>query len=183
MKTKKFASIVLAMALVLSLGSTAFAASPDTVTTVPGQNGDTINVTGSMADNQSIATVYSVDIAWEDLTFTYTIDGTAQWNPADHSYSGQTSKTWSAGKTVTVTNHSNAGVNVALAFNKADNAAQLGDYNGTFNTTNYALTAGVEGQRENAPSQVSTLSMSGSLVKGTTNATLGTVTVSLTAAN
>lgn len=63
--------------------------------------------------NDSDNAVYSVDITWGNMLFTYT-PGT--WLPSDHNYSGST---WSIGSGVdndiTVTNHSNRDVYVKMA--------------------------------------------------------------------
>ena len=61
--------------------------------------------------------VYSVDVVWNDLNFTYS-NGTAIWNPAEHNYNKpNTPAGWNDkdGK-VTVSNHSNAAVEVKIAF-------------------------------------------------------------------
>ena len=67
--------------------------------------------------------VYSVDVVWSDLTFEYS-EGSSQWNPEKHDYSGAVNGAgWNDAKgSVTVTNHSNAEVSVKLSFAKASTA-------------------------------------------------------------
>ena len=65
----------------------------------------------------STDTVYSIDIVWQDLNYTYS-EGTATWNPGNHSYTMQgedPSWTDESGK-ITVINHSNIKVEIGVAF-------------------------------------------------------------------
>lgn len=65
--------------------------------------------------------VYSVDVAWSDISFAYS-EGSLEWNPQDHEYNSvKTDADWtdSVGK-ITVTNHSNIGIIANFAFVPAE---------------------------------------------------------------
>ena len=84
---KKILSLILALALVMSLSVTAFAATNDGT------------------QNTSI-----------DVNAMYT-DGIKTWDATKHEYTTDSSAAWTAsGNTVTVTNHSNVAVKAELAF-------------------------------------------------------------------
>ncbi len=168
---KKIVALVLALTLVMSLNITAFA---DTV----GTGDRNIDVEGKYQDNTSAPTVYSVDVTWGAMQFTYTESGAMTWNPADHSYSDNTSAGWTAnGNTVTVTNHSNAAVTASFSF------AALADYSGitgSFDVESETLEAGVEGAYAEADQVVATLTLEGVLADTVTEYTkIGTITVKI----
>lgn len=107
-----------------------------------------------VGDGNAYKTVYSVDIIWNDLNFTYN-DDSAVWNPLDHTYNvpaedvGWTDRT---GK-VTVDNHSNDAVNIEVAFepaNKANGTARL-----IVENASYSLASAVGTSVEDAPRGVS----------------------------
>ena len=99
---KKLVSLILALALVLAMAVSASAA---TLTAVGEQD---IDVQAKYQDSTVTGDVYSVDISWGTMQFTYAESGSLTWNPNDHSYDGTTTTGWTAkGYTVTVTNHSN----------------------------------------------------------------------------
>lgn len=120
---KKIMSLVLALALVLSMGVTAFAANVTVgngTDTIPA-NSNTVNVTAKYVagENVSAGTKYLVNVSWnvsgtltyKDKTKTYT------WNTTDMHYEHTDTAeagTWSGDATVdlTVTNKSNADISV-----------------------------------------------------------------------
>ena len=120
---KKIMSLVLALALVLSMGVTVFAEEAtvgDSTGTIPA-NSNTVNVTAKYeaGENVSAGTKYLVNVSWnvsgtltyKDKTKTYT------WNTNDMQYqlthTAETG-TWTGDATVdlTVTNKSNADISV-----------------------------------------------------------------------
>lgn len=120
---KKIMSLVLALALVLSMGVTVFAGEAtvgDSTGTIPA-NSNTVNVTAKYeaGENVSAGTKYLVNVSWnvsgtltyKDKTKTYT------WNTNDMQYqlthTAETG-TWTGDATVdlTVTNKSNADISV-----------------------------------------------------------------------
>ena len=66
--------------------------------------------------------VYSVDIVWDDLSFSYS-NGGGIWNPMEHVYNllGGPAEWIDDNGNVVVKNHSNAAVNVEIGFEQAEN--------------------------------------------------------------
>ncbi len=114
---KKKLALVLTMVLVFSNSMVVFGASP--VTSAGGSDGHDVKAT--YVTSASGTAVYSVDISWGDLNFTYTNNG--KWDATHHNYG--TSGSWSpdakdpSKNTITVTNNSN--VKVKPTFSIADN--------------------------------------------------------------
>lgn len=158
MKTKKILAVVLALALAMGLSTAVLA---DNTHTEPGT--ETIGVNGSYGGDSTAADVYSVDVKWGAMTFTYTTTGEKTWNPATHTYSPSDTDKWEAeGDTVTVTNHSNVAVDIEFNFVKDENSYK-GEYTGAMSETSKRLDAGVENKPDEAASVTSTLTLSGQL--------------------
>lgn len=151
---KKFLTLALALAMVLTLSLNVFAAEASFDATNDSQS---IDVT--VTKNTEEANAYYIDLKWEALTFTYTI--TKTWN-SDHTYG--VAETWddTDGKTITVTNHSNVGIDVIA---KLENGTESGtvvvkvDNNETSATAK--LDPGVENQAANADSHSFNITVSG----------------------
>ena len=78
---KKMISIILALMLSLCMSITAFAAEINI------RDGSTsTDVKGTYVSGGSTATVYSVDVVWGSMEFTYTDAFTGTWNPVTHGY-------------------------------------------------------------------------------------------------
>ncbi|HKM28791.1 MAG TPA: hypothetical protein VJY37_03825 [Anaerovoracaceae bacterium] len=116
---KKLLSLVFALALCMSLTTTAFAAT----TTAAIGDYDTNDVYGSGVNtaNHSIiamlggaaAPVISVDVTWGDMVFLYGVNDV--WNPSTHKYTRETAAWTPQGDcTVTVANHSNVAIKSTL---------------------------------------------------------------------
>lgn len=178
---KKILSLILALAMVMSLSVTAFAAeNEDNGNDLNG--GADINVTAKHVAGGSTGTTYSVDITWTDMTFTYTDTTTKEWQPSDHSYKEVAGGSWDkTTATVTVTNHSNASVQATVAYTdgKADDGV-----NASFDKTTATLDAGVENQYDAADKEVFTLTISGTptFAASETAQTIGSIKVTLAAA-
>ena len=129
---KKFVFILLTLALVLVMSTTAFA---ETIENNPGSQD--IDVSAKYVDSVSAPTKYSVDVTWGAMEFTYTVSGTKTWNPETHTYTANTQPAWTAsGNTITVTNHSNTDITASFAF------SALTAYNtvtGSFSSTSLTL--------------------------------------------
>ena len=109
---KKFVFILLTLALVLVMSTTAFA---ETIENNPGSQD--IDVSAKYVDSVSAPTKYSVDVTWGAMEFTYTVSGTKTWDPETHTYTASTQPAWTAsGNTITVTNHSNTDITASFAF-------------------------------------------------------------------
>ena len=110
---KKLIATALALTMILSLSTTALAAGNVDGAGVGSQ--DPIDVTAKYNNGATEPTVYSVDLTWEDMTFTYNESGTRTWDPDTHTYTDTTSAGWDkVTAAVTATNHSNAEVKVSF---------------------------------------------------------------------
>ena len=138
------------------------------------------DVKGTYHAGSSGAVVYSVDIAWTDMNFTYTGAGEGTWNPETHQYEGGTEASWTdSNASVTVINHSNAAVTVTASFEA------LPGYETTSMTfgNNGATVATAEGTEfAKAPSATITITPTGSLAQTANGGKIGTITVSIAAA-
>lgn len=168
------ATVFTAVALAAMLPLTVYA-EPFSITDVPGQK--KIDVSAKYEDSSTVPTVYKVDIEWGSMEFTYQESGTNEWDPSTHQYTLSSAGSWSAaGNTLTVTNHSNAGVTADLSF------ASAPDYNltGVFDNSTISLPTAVNTAVEEAPAETVTLTLTGSLPASVTDfSTVGQITVSL----
>lgn len=173
---KKVLTIILSLALLSMASVTAFAASP--ITSVGGS--DSADVKGTYVAGGTAATVYSVDIAWGSMDFTYTDASQGTWNPENHQYDGAVAANWSCetdANKITVTNHSNAAV--IAQFSYAPESGYNG-INGAFSNETLNLGTAVGTEVSSAPSGSVTLSLTGELSSETAaNTKIGTVTVTL----
>ncbi len=172
-KMKK--SVIAILALML-IAAQAVTASAETVT---GKNGTkSIDVKAKYTSGITTPDVYSVDVTWGKMEFTYSAAGTREWDSATHTYIDKTSASWNEdGNDVTVVNHSNKDVNVNFAF-----AADSGynGVNGDFDTSSKTLNAGEEGNPDSADKVTAKLTLSGTLSNTVAEFTkVGSVTISL----
>lgn len=144
---KKTLSLILALVLILSLSTTVLAAESQSQ-----------DVTAKYEKTENEDAIYNVDIAWGDLTFTYSEHTEKTWNPATHTYDEETTGGWDKTEsTVTVTNHSNVAVTVAMALTPVAGTG----VNVSLTGGNGTLAAGVEGDVAGAASVTGTLKISG----------------------
>ena len=176
---KKKTALVLTLAMVFSLAP--LSAYADTITSVSGTASHDVTAT-YRADSSGGAggTVYSVDITWGDMAFTYTAEA-GIWDPATHKTTGAEGGVWTVdkegGNTITVTNHSNTGVTAAFSY-----AADTGfeGITGTFDKASLDLKTAVGTAVEEAPKATTSLSLNGALGSTTVdNTKIGTITVTL----
>ena len=122
--------------------------------------------------------VYSVDVAWNDLSFTYD-EGKLSWNPEDHDYTkADSAANWSDDEGfVTVTNHSNADVAVTVSFSdaNADDGLSVEVANGSF-----TLESAVGKDKNAGDSDVAALTAKGT---PTASGKIGSIVVAIAAAN
>lgn len=176
---KKKTALVLTLAMVFSLAPVS--AYADTITSVSGTASHDVKAT-YRADSSGGAggTVYSVDITWGDMAFTYTAEA-GIWDPATHKTTDAEGGVWTVdnegGNTITVTNHSNTGVTAAFSY-----AADTGfeGITGTFDNASLNLESAVGTAVDEAPNGTAALSLSGALGSTTAdNTKIGTITVML----
>lgn len=177
---KKKTALVLTLAMVFSLAPLSAYAN-DTITEV-GRSA-THDVTATYVDGSSGGTggtVYSVDIDWGDMEFTYTA-AAGVWDPGTHTITGADGGTWSAtntgGNQIKVTNHSNTAVTATFSYAAASGYE---DISGSFDKTSLNLATAVGTEVSNAPNGSAELTLSGPLASSTpASTTIGTITVTL----
>jgi hypothetical protein len=172
---KKTISILLVLVLALCASIPAFAA--DTITTGGGSATKDVKATYQPGDTP---TIYSVDITWGSMEFTYTDASKGTWDPETHQYKGATEATWSCendANKITVTNHSNAGIKAVLGYTSGEGFSEI---NGNFSKDSYTLRSAEGTTRGNAPSYDFYLTLSGSLNESALeNTVIGTVTITI----
>lgn len=173
---KKIFTIILTLALLSTASVTAFAESP--ITAKGGS--DSAEVKGTYVAGGTAATIYSIDIAWGSMEFTYTDASSGTWNPINHKYDGAKAAAWSCeedANKIEVTNHSNADVTVQFSY---ASESEYSEITGTFSDAKLNLASAVDTEPLNAPSGSATLSLSGALSnENSENTKIGTVTVTL----
>lgn len=172
---KKLFSLVLALALLLSLSVPAFAAE-----ITPNGNNASADVNGTYVAGAESDIVYSVDIAWEGLNFTYTDSSKGTWNPTNHAYENGTAASWSGTGNITVTNHSNDGIVVIPAYMQEE---AYKDASMNFDATALTVASADNGEGEEgagaAKSGTITVTPTGSLPAGTSETKIGTITLTI----
>lgn len=173
---KKIFTLALAFLLIFSLVTvTAFAAD----TTISGTSDTaTKTVTASYSSGSGSGTVYSVDITWGSMAFTYSEGSSGTWQPDSHSYSSGSTGGWSnSGNTVKVTNHSNTSVTAELTYTPETGFEGI---SGSFDHNTMSLATAVGTEVANAPTDTAILSLSGQLGSSVTASTpIGTITVTI----
>ena len=173
---KQIFTLALTFLLIFSLVTvTAFAA--DATITEAGKSA-TKAVKASYRSGAGGSTVYSVDITWGSMEFTYSEGPSPTWNPATHTYSSGGTGGWSHnGNKITVTNHSNTKVTANLTYTPK---AGYDGISGSFDKTEMDLATAVDTPVTSAPTDTAALTLSGTLastVKDPT--TVGTITVTI----
>lgn len=173
---KKTIAMLLTVMLLSFASVSAFAAS-ETITQ-KGASGSA-DVKGTYVAGSAAGTVYSVDIAWGSMEFTYKDASEGTWNPKTHRYDNTVAAEWSCeegANEVSVTNHSNTAVTAQL-----DYAAEQGnEITGKFSKGKLNLRSAVDTDPSNAPKSSATLELNGALSADKTVSTkIGTVTVTL----
>ncbi|NLJ40049.1 MAG: hypothetical protein GX352_00320 [Clostridiales bacterium] len=176
---KKTIHVLLVLVLVLCMSATAFAE------TIGGEGGSTtVDVKGTYKQGGAETIVYSVDIIWGSMEFTYTSAGAGTWDPSTHKSDGQTDAAWSCindANKITVTNHSNTAVKATFAY-ASEPAYET--VNGSFGNSPLNLATAIGTQLGSAPSGNATLTLSGSLAQNVSAKTkVGTVTITINKGN
>ena len=175
---KKLIATALALTMTLSLSTTALAAGnvygAGTGPQVP------IDVTAKYNDSATEPTVYSVDLTWEDMTFTYNESGTRIWDPDTHTYTDTTSAGWDkVTAAVTATNHSNTKVTVSFTYTPQGDTGVTA----SMSKLSFILAAGVENMPNDAATNSSLLTINASTKPNSSvtaeGVTIGTITVTI----
>ena len=164
------------LALLVAMASASVFAAGSTLTDK--KDDHSIDVQAKYVDGTVSPDVYSIDVTWDAMQFTYSTSGTREWNPETHEYTGELTNGWTSdGNTVTVTNHSNRDVKVTFRY---EPASGFDGISGTFSVDSDTLSAGTVGNVAGADKVVTALTLSGELAKDTYKFTkIGSVTVSL----
>ena len=145
---KRIITLLMVLAMVMSLSATAFAS----------DLGESKDVTAKYEQNESEQPIYNVDLNWGDLTFTYTETVEKVWNPDSHPDATTTTGSWDKTEsTVTVTNHSNVSVAVSMSVTPAQGTGVDVSLTGG----NATLAAGEVGNVDGAASVTGTVKVSG----------------------
>lgn len=113
---KKILAIILALAMATVPAVTIFAAG-DGSSSINGENGSNINVSGTYTPPTTPDALISVDIAWDEMKFTYTQGSLGTWDPGSHDYINPGEGSWTTDTaTITVTNHSNTDIRADFTF-------------------------------------------------------------------
>ena len=121
--------------------------------------------------------MYSVDLTWEDMTFTYNESGTRTWDPDTHTYTDTTSAGWDKiSAAVTATNHSNAQVTVKFDYTPQGATG----VNASMSKDSFKLAAGVENKPNEAATDSSNLTIDSRTKPNATVSAAGTVIGTIT---
>lgn len=172
---KRILSVFIATLLLTCLVTTAYAAEVDHN---GGSTSTDVKATYSSGGTASI--VYSVDVAWGSMEFTYNDANPGVWNPSTHVYDGVAPASWTfaanANK-ITLINHSNTDISTALSYTPGGSYSGV---TGLFSKSTINLATAVGVLPANAPTDSSLLTLSGALSSSVAApTTIGSVTVTL----
>ena len=160
---KKLYSLLLAIMMIATIALPVFAEE-----SVDANGGSAnVNVNGVVQYTGSSETqIISVDVAWEDMTFTYVEGVHFGWNPENHEYAGAYEGYWENDRAdITVTNHSNTEVNATLSFESGVDTVSgaFTEGSGTMDDGVLELASAVDTEVEEAPTATATFNISGSI--------------------
>ena len=171
---KKFITLAMTFIMIIVMATSSFAA---TVGAVDGSATETVDV---IINKDDVQTVYSVDIDWGTLDFTYNL-GNGRWDPTDHTVEGGSAGWDIDSAKITVTNHSNAEVAIKAVFADNQTTAELNGVTAELSNNTFNLAAGKLNKYAEAAKNETTVTVSGTpSVEGTF--TVGTITVTVSAA-
>ena len=176
---KKAVTLICSLALILSLAAVSvFAAGSGNKITSSGGSASH-DVTATYQAGGTGSTVYSVDIEWGAMEFTYTAASAGIWNPNTHSYDGGGEGTWtSTSDYVKVINHSNTAITATLTYTADGSYSGISGSFGDKSTINLATAENTA--VDSAPTDTAHLSLSGELNSSATTSTkIGTITVKI----
>lgn len=168
---KKIFALILTLALIFSLAAVpAYAA---TINSLTGNAGTIVKATYNSGTSDK--KVYSVDITWGNMNFSYT---SGAWDPDTHTYKGTWDQNENDDHTVTVTNHSNAPITANLTYTPGTLEDDFKDnVTGTFDKPQINLISAVGTTLENAPTDTAHLTLTGTLTESSDY--IGRITVTI----
>ena len=174
---KQIFTLALTFLLIFSLVTVTAFAPNDKIEATGGTA--TKDVTASYHSGAGGSPVYSVDITWGSMAFTYSEGSGSSWNPNTHTYTSSGAGGWShSGNTVTVTNHSNAQVTAKLTYTSETGYEGISGSFGDKSTMNLKTAVGTEVYA--APTDTAALTLSGTLASTVSDSTqIGTITVTI----
>ena len=172
---KKAVSILLAAALILCMSVPVYA-EPITVN----QGSASSEVTGTYVPGTAGGTVFSVEITWSGLSFTYNGESKQEWDPEKLEYTGEArSAGWAeSNAAITVKNRSNTIITATPNYAKEEG------YTAGMNFSTdklYVLSAEPTGDATVGTEKTGSITVTptGTLPEGTKDATIGTITVTI----
>lgn len=173
---KRTAAFALAALCALALPASALA------DTINGQGSQQATVTGSYRSGGESQTVYSVEISWEKLNFTYTGAFKGTWNPSTHTYDDATEASWNGGQgTLTIANNSNTEIQAKFKYTPQTGyeSADMDFSSNDIVVDSADNESGEEGKGSTVTETV-TVTPSGSLPETTAeNTKIGTITITI----
>jgi len=119
---------------------------------------------------------YSIDVSWTDMTFSYTRVDTHIWDPLTHTYKTGSKSGWDKTRgSITVTNHSNVDVQVAVAYLPEPDTG----IKGILKNASAKLKAGAIGDYDGAASMTATLTVSGTPKESATETKVGKLKITI----
>lgn len=172
---KKLAAAALTITMALSMSTPAYATEINGVTN-GSQDIKVTYETGTMTTD----TVYSVDVEWGSLEYTYHPAATETWNPNTLKYEISTGKPyWDCEKDankIKVVNNSNTEITAKLTYVAGNNSG----VSGSFDKAQIGLKSAEGTAREDSPNDAAYLSLSGALTETATElTTVGNVNVTI----
>ena len=177
MNMKKLAATALTLTMALAMSTPVYATwNPNDITSLKYYNPIEATYEEGVTTTE---TVYSVDVEWGKLEYTYHPNATKKWDPTTLKYVvTEGTSSWDCeadADKIKVTNHSNEGISANFAYEKTNAAV-----NGTFDQTKINLKSAEKTTVDNAPTETATLTLSGDMAEDAEKEkVLGSVTVTI----
>ena len=167
---KRLISVILAIVMLSTL---CVMASADETGVEKGTYGT--DVTGTYVEGTvGNGIVYSVDIRWSDMSFTYHSEKAPVWDVTDHTYSEAVPAYWEGSGRITVSNHSNISISVAPSYIAEEGYS---DADMLFDVMALVLDSAANGNK--AKTGKIDVTPSGSLPENTENQKIGSIQVTI----
>lgn len=178
---KKLFALVSALVCVNLMAVQTFAADVN-------QNGGSqnIDVNAKYENNVETNDVYSVDIVWGSMEFTYSVAGSRDWDVDTHQYVVNETDVWNAsGNTVTIVNHSNVSIKADFDYvANSEYASVTGAFDKASITLPSAVGIGTDTESLKAVTGTTALTLGGTLEQSVVNFTkVGKIVITIAKAN